>query len=95
MKKLAPYDVVVTSNSTEYDFISRYFWPANGGIEDPVTGSMHTGAAPLWAERLNKNELLAFQASKRGGILKCKVSDDQVLILGQAVLYLEGYINKE
>ena len=56
---------------------------------------MHTGAAPLWAERLNKNELLAFQASKRGGILKCKVSDDQVLILGQAVLYLEGYINKE
>ncbi len=95
IKKLGPLDVTVTAKSKEYDFISRYFWPANGGIEDPVTGSMHTGAAPLWAERLNKNELLAFQASKRGGILKCKVSDDQVLILGQAVLYLEGYINKE
>lgn len=95
IKKLGPLDVTVTAKSKEYDFISRYFWPANGGIEDPVTGSMHTGAAPLWAERLNKNELLAFQASKRGGILKCKVSDDQVVILGQAVLYLEGYINKE
>ena len=95
IKKLGPLDVTVTAKSKEYDFISRYFWPANGGIEDSVTGSMHTGAAPLWAERLNKNELLAFQASKRGGILKCKVSDDQVLILGQAVLYLEGYINKE
>ncbi len=95
IKKLGPLDVTVTAKSKEYDFISRYFWPANGGIEDPVTGSMHTGAAPLWAERLNKNELLAFQASKRGGILKCKVSDDQVVILGHAVLYLEGYINKE
>lgn len=95
IKKLAPVDVTVTAKSKEYDFISRYFWPANGGIEDPVTGSMHTGAAPLWAERLNKNELLAFQASSRGGILKCKVSEDQVVILGQAVLYLEGYINKE
>ena len=92
MKKLAPYDVVVTSNSTEYDFISRYFWPANGGEENPVTGSIHTGLAPYWAEQLNKNELIAHQASKRGGLLKCKVLDDKVIISGQAVLYLEGYI---
>ena len=92
LKKLAPYDVVVTSNSTEYDFISRYFWPANGGEEDPVTGSIHTGLAPYWAEQLNKNELIAHQASKRGGLLKCKVLDDKVIISGQAVLYLEGYI---
>lgn len=93
IKKLAPLDVTITSQSTQYDFISRYFWPANGGTEDPVTGSMHTGAAPLWAERLNKNDLLAFQASKRGGILKCHVSKDNVIISGQATLYLEGYIN--
>ena len=93
IKKLGPLDVTVTSKSTEYDFISRYFWPANGGIEDPVTGSMHTGLAPLWAEILDKNELLAYQASKRGGILKCKVSDEQVVIQGQAIQYLEGYIN--
>lgn len=92
IKKLAPLDVTITAKSETYDFISRYFWPANGGIEDPVTGSMHTGAAPLWAERLNKNDLIAYQASQRGGILKCKVSDEQVVILGQAVLYLEGYI---
>lgn len=92
IKKLKPLDVTVTARSNEYDFISRYFWPANGGIEDPVTGSMHTGAAPLWAERLNKNDLTAYQASKRGGILLCKVEDSQVTILGKAVKYLEGYI---
>lgn len=93
LKKLAPYDVVVTSASTKYDFISRYFWPANGGDEDPVTGSIHTGLAPLWAERLEKNNLTAYQASKRGGILQCTVSESNVVILGKAVQYLEGYIN--
>ena len=71
----------------------RYFWPANGGDEDPVTGSIHTGLAPLWAERLNKNELIAYQASKRGGILQCTVSDNNVVILGKAVQYLEGFID--
>ena len=92
LKKLAPYDVVVTSKSNDYDFISRYFWPANGGDEDPVTGSIHTGLAPYWAKKLNKNELIAHQASKKGGLLKCKVLEDKVIISGQAVLYLEGYI---
>ncbi len=92
IKKLGPLDVTITARSKEYDFISRYFWPANGGVEDPVTGSMHTGAAPLWAERLNKNELLAFQASKRGGFLKCKVEENHVTILGKGVKYLEGFI---
>ena len=52
-----------------------------------------TGLAPLWAEILDKNELLAYQASKRGGILKCKVNNDHVIIQGQAIQYLEGYIN--
>lgn len=47
IKKLGPLDVTVTAPSKKYDFVSRYFWPANGGIEDPVTGSMHTGTAPL------------------------------------------------
>ncbi|BAK72615.1 PhzF family phenazine biosynthesis protein [Arcobacter sp. L] len=92
IKKLAPRDVSITSDSKTYDFISRYFWPANGGIEDPVTGSIHTGLAPLWAEKLDKNELLAYQASMRGGLLKCIVSDDKVVILGKAVKYLEGFI---
>tara|TARA_B100000809_G_scaffold191341_2_gene190008 strand:- start:7052 stop:7849 length:798 start_codon:yes stop_codon:yes gene_type:complete len=91
---LKPLDVVVTcqAESKEYDFISRYFWPANGGDEDPVTGSIHTGLAPFWAERLDKTELVAYQASSRGGILNCIVSGDRVLISGNAIEYLKGSI---
>jgi len=96
LKQLAPYDVVVTSEAnknSDYDFISRYFWPANGGEEDPVTGSIHTGLAPLWAKWLQKNNLKAYQASKRGGILQCTVNKTNVEISGNAVQYLEGIIN--
>ncbi|UZE97497.1 PhzF family phenazine biosynthesis protein [Alkalimarinus alittae] len=91
---LKPLDVVVTcqSEAQEYDFVSRYFWPANGGDEDPVTGSIHTGLAPLWADRLGKKDLVAYQASKRGGVLNCLVSGDRVLISGNAVQYLRGVI---
>lgn len=94
LKKLAPLDVVVTAlaKNKEYDFASRYFWPANGGDEDPVTGSIHTGLAPFWAERLDKNILIAFQASKRTGILICELKENRVLISGNAVQYLEGFI---
>ena len=100
LKQLAPLDVVVTCQATsadykDYDFISRYFWPANGGDEDPVTGSAHTALAPLWAERLGKNELIAYQASKRGGILDCVVAGDRVMISGNAVQYLTGVITVE
>lgn len=95
LKQLAPHDVAVTaqSSSTPYNFVSRYFWPASGGNEDPVTGSIHTGLAPLWAERLNKNELVAYQASARGGVLYCTVTGDRVLISGTAVPYLKGHIS--
>lgn len=92
LKKLAPYDVVVTAPSRNYDFVSRYFWPANGGVEDPVTGSIHAGLAPFWAQRLGKDNLLAYQASSRGGILKCDVLKEHVMVSGQAVLYLQGEI---
>jgi len=92
LKQLAPYDVVVTAKSNEYDFISRYFWPANGGDEDPVTGSIHTGLAPYWAKRLKKSKLIAHQASKRGGNIICKVADKRVFLLGKAVQYLKGTI---
>ena len=100
LKQLAPYDVVVTCQATsenyqDYDFVSRYFWPANGGDEDPVTGSAHTGLAPLWAKRLAKNELVAYQASSRGGVLDCTVAGDRVLISGNAVPYLTGFITVE
>ncbi|ALF58642.1 PhzF family phenazine biosynthesis protein [Psychrobacter urativorans] len=94
LKQLAPFNVVVTckSENNHYDFISRYFWPANGGDEDPVTGSAHTGLAPLWAARLGKNELIAYQASARGGVLDCVVAGDRVFISGHAVQYLTGFI---
>jgi PhzF family phenazine biosynthesis protein len=92
LKSLRPYDVVVTAPSVQYDFISRYFWPANGGDEDPVTGSIHAGLAPYWAEKLGKSGLVAFQASKRGGMLKCKIEHGRVLVSGKAVKYLEGVI---
>ncbi|REL29295.1 PhzF family phenazine biosynthesis protein [Thalassotalea euphylliae] len=101
IKQLAPYDVVVTApsadNLADYDFVSRYFWPANGGDEDPVTGSIHTALAPFWAEQLGKTELIAYQASKRGGILKCrletnKLTGERVIISGKVVPYLEGTI---
>lgn len=92
LKKLAPHDVVVTAPASQYDFVSRYFWPANGGDEDPVTGSIHTGLAPYWSEQLDKTELLALQASKRSGVLSCRVTEDRVYISGKTVHYLEGYI---
>lgn len=92
--QLKPLDIVVTckSETKDHDFISRYFWPANGGDEDPVTGSIHTGLAPFWAERLGVNDLVAYQASKRGGVLYCVVSGGRVLISGNAVQYLKGSI---
>ena len=93
IKKLSPYDVVVTAQSKQYDFISRYFWPASGGDEDPVTGSIHTGLAPYWEEQLGKSNLVAYQASKRGGVLYCRVTPERVYISGKAVHYLEGVIN--
>lgn len=86
------------NNSQEsYDFISRYFWPANGGDEDSVTGSVHTGLAPLWFKKLkddniNKETLTAYQASARGGILYCSLKNNRVVIAGHAVQYLKGII---
>lgn len=91
---LAPHDVAVTSlsDNSQYDFISRYFWPANGGDEDPVTGSIHTGLAPYWAKRLGKTTLTGYQASARGGIIHCEINHQRVIISGHAVGYLKGTI---
>ena len=89
-KHIADYSVNL---ATDYDFVSRYFWPANGGDEDPVTGSIHAGLAPYWAKVLNKNKLNAFQASARGGVLICELKNQRVCISGDAVLYLQGKIS--
>lgn len=92
LARLAPRDTVVTAAGREFDCVSRYFWPANGGLEDPVTGSIHAGLAPFWAGRLGRPQLTALQASARRGVLHCQVGEDYVLVAGQARLYLEGSI---
>jgi predicted PhzF superfamily epimerase YddE/YHI9 len=74
------------------DFVSRFFAPAKGVPEDPVTGSSHCTLVPYWAKRLGKAELVAHQVSQRGGALHCALRGDRVSIGGRAVLYLEGQI---
>lgn len=86
-------DITITAKSTQYDYVARYFAPHKGINEDPVTGSMHTGLAPLWAELLNKNTLLAFQSSARGGELHCALQgQDRIEISGYAKLYMTAEI---
>jgi PhzF family phenazine biosynthesis protein len=84
--------IIVTSraDSSEFDFVSRFFAPAAGVNEDPVTGSAHTCLTPFWSERLGKTELNACQVSPRGGILKLRLAGARVLIAGQAVTVLRG-----
>ena len=93
LKTLFPLDVVVTAPTKgAYDFVSRYFWPANGGVEDPVTGSIHAGLAPFWAKRLGKKEFVALQASARSGVLYCFVEKERIVVSGTCVEYLKGHI---
>lgn len=89
----APDGLIVTAQGEEgsgVDFVSRYFAPAWGINEDPVTGSAHTVLAPYWAKRLKKDSLRARQVSKRGGDVFCEMVGDRVRISGHAVLYLKG-----
>lgn len=82
--------VVTAPGEGRHDCVSRYFAPAKGIPEDPVTGGAHCALTPYWAERLGKSELLAFQASARGGELRCRLVGDRVELEGSCVFYLEG-----
>ncbi len=89
----ADLDISITSKAQHYDYIARYFAPHKGIDEDPVTGSMHTGLAPLWADKLSKRQLVAYQASARGGLLYCDLKDNQCIeISGYAKLYMVAEI---
>lgn len=90
LRKLSVRGVIVTSRSAEYDFVSRFFAPGSGIDEDPVTGSAHCALAPYWAERLGKTELLAYQASPRGGVVRIRLLGDRVKLGGRAVTVLRG-----
>jgi PhzF family phenazine biosynthesis protein len=96
MQKLSGLDrfaVIASAPGRHGDFVSRFFAPAQGVPEDPVTGSAHCTLIPYWAERLGKKELHAFQVSSRGGELWCEDRGDRVIISGQAVLYLQGRVH--
>ncbi|MEK4538343.1 PhzF family phenazine biosynthesis protein [Peribacillus sp. FSL K6-1552] len=84
--------IIVTSqsDSSEYDFVSRFFSPAQGLNEDYVTGSAHCCLGPYWKSKLNKNIFQAYQASERGGVLKVEVVEDIVKLSGNAVTIFEG-----
>ncbi|MBP1562083.1 MAG: PhzF family phenazine biosynthesis protein [Oscillospiraceae bacterium] len=94
-KKLGTLDnwlgIVVTAKGENCDFVSRFFCPELN-LEDPVTGSSHSSLVPLWAKKLNKNDLTAKQLSKRGGTLYCRLGEDDVKISGSAALYMHGDI---
>jgi len=92
LKKARKEEIIVTSkaNNGDYDFVSRFFAPAIGVNEDPVTGSAHCFLAPYWIEKLNKAEVLGFQASRRTGFVKCRLEDNRVILQGKAKTILAG-----
>jgi PhzF family phenazine biosynthesis protein len=95
MSELAKFDMyalIVTARGDSADFVSRFFAPAQGVAEDPVTGSAHCTLTPFWAERLGKKQLRALQVSPRSGELFCEDRGDRVKIAGNAVLFAEGKI---
>jgi PhzF family phenazine biosynthesis protein len=97
LARLAAMDargVVVTSLSADpaFDFVSRFFAPAIGIPEDPVTGSAHCCLAPFWADRLGRTDLVGHQVSKRGGVVYVQVRGDRVRLGGHAVTIWRGQL---
>ena len=90
--KVPTRGIIITSRADDahYDFISRTFFPAIGVDEDPVCGSAHCSTAVYWGERLAKRELLAYQASQRGGVVRIRCNGERVILGGQAVTVWEG-----
>lgn len=98
MNKLPVQGVIATApaDAPDYDFVSRYFAPAAGVNEDPVTGSAHASLAPYWQEKLGKTKMVARQVSARGGLLHVECTEDnRVIISGQAVTCLKGQLHVE
>jgi PhzF family phenazine biosynthesis protein len=92
LKKLDYRGAVVTAPGSEYDFVSRVFYPNKIMFEDAVTGSAHCLLVPYWAEKLNKKLLHAHQVSPRGGDLVCELHADHITLSGKAVMYMQGFI---
>jgi PhzF family phenazine biosynthesis protein len=93
MARLAEIDlmVIVTApGSSGHDVVSRVFVPAWGVDEDPVTGSAHAALTPFWCERLGRDSFTAFQASRRGGEVRCRRQGDRTILGGRCVTVIEG-----
>jgi PhzF family phenazine biosynthesis protein len=92
LRRLEGRGVMVTSRASGvgYDYVSRFFGPAVGIDEDPVTGSAHACLGPFWKERLGRDGLIGFQASARGGFVRTRCAGERVLISGQAVTVFRG-----
>ena len=92
LSKVQARGIIVTARSDEpeFDFVSRFFAPASGIDEDPVTGSAHCTLGPFWQERLGKLDFHAHQVSARGGTLRVRVDGDRVCLRGRAVTVLRG-----
>jgi len=92
LKELDRIGIIITAAGKQVDFVSRFFAPALGIPEDPVTGSAHCTLIPYWAQKTKKKKLKAKQVSQRGGDIYCELTGDRVIIAGNATLYMEGAI---
>ncbi|MCK9183632.1 MAG: PhzF family phenazine biosynthesis protein [Fibrobacteraceae bacterium] len=92
LAKIDARGIIISAEGHDVDFVSRFFAPQIGIVEDPVTGSAHTTLIPYWSGRLHKDELTAVQLSERKGLLKCRDLKERVEISGRAVCYMTGMI---
>lgn len=92
LRQIPVRGVIVTarSDSPSFDFVSRFFAPASGIDEDPVTGSAHTALGPYWGAKLGKSEMTAYQASARGGVVRLRLAGDRIILGGQAVTVMRA-----
>lgn len=91
---LGRFIITVKSKNPDYDFISRYFAPRVGVLEDPVTGTAHCYLAPYWGQKLNKRVMIGFQASERSGIIECELIDDNRVLLRAKAIVIHELIPK-
>lgn len=94
LERLPVRGVIVTARATTpgVDFVSRFFGPACGVPEDPVTGSAHCALGPWWAPQVGRDDLIGYQASPRGGTVRLELRGDRVRLAGQAVTIFRGVL---
>ena len=92
INKLKYNGLIATAPGKSCDFVSRFFAPKLGILEDPVTGSAHCDLIPYWSRLLNKKNMIAKQLSSRSGTLYCSYRNERVIIGGEAITFMQGYI---